>query len=116
VYTPPVEAVKLHHAFKVADGKSESHCGNIFSRLKRVGAKLPNGALLDELTAGQLENAVAWNSVARAWSFARVPTYQQGFEMNQFGWYRATESLTIASLLRAASNVAQDAEEIEITF
>jgi hypothetical protein len=50
-------------------------------------------------------------------SVARVPTYQQGFEMNQFGWYHATfESLTIASLLSATSNVAQDAEEIEITF
>ena len=52
------EAAGLYHAFKVADGKSESHCGNIFSRLKRLGSKLPTGVLLDNLTAGQLENAV----------------------------------------------------------
>jgi len=30
------EAAKLYHAFKVADGKSASHCGNIESQLKRL--------------------------------------------------------------------------------
>ena len=30
------EAAKLYHAFKVADGKSASHFGNIESRLKRL--------------------------------------------------------------------------------
>lgn len=56
--TPFDEAAKLYHAFKVAEKKSESHCGNIFSRLNRMSAALPAGVLLDQLTAGQLENAV----------------------------------------------------------
>ena len=52
------EAAKLYHAFKVADGKSASHCDNIQSRLNRLTKKLPAGVMLDELTAGQLEQAV----------------------------------------------------------
>lgn len=52
------EAAKLYHAFKVADGKSASHCDNIRSRLSRLATKLPVGVMLDELTAGQLEYAV----------------------------------------------------------
>jgi integrase len=52
------EAAKLYHAFKVAQGKSRSHCKNIHSRLDRLVEELPAGVLLDELTAGQLENAV----------------------------------------------------------
>lgn len=52
------EAAKLYHAFKVADGKSESHCDNIRSRLNRLVTKLPAGVMLDELTAGQLEHSV----------------------------------------------------------
>lgn len=52
------EAAKLYHAFKVADGKSASHCDNIRSRLNRLATKLPAGVMLDELTAGQLEHAV----------------------------------------------------------
>ena len=42
----------------MADRKSVSHCDNIQSRLKRLTAKLPAGVMLDELTAGQLEQAV----------------------------------------------------------
>lgn len=52
------EGAKNYHAFKVAEGKSESHCGNILSRLNRLVAQLPNGVLADQLTAGQLENIV----------------------------------------------------------
>ncbi len=52
------EAAKLYHAFKVADGKSASHCDNIRSRLNRLATKLPAGVMLGELTAGQLEHAV----------------------------------------------------------
>lgn len=52
------EAGKLYHAFKVADGKSASHCDNIQSRLNRLTEKLPAGVMLDEPTAGQLEQAV----------------------------------------------------------
>jgi len=35
------EAAKLYHDFKVADGKSASHCDNIQSRLNRLVKKLP---------------------------------------------------------------------------
>lgn len=52
------EAAQRYHAFKVADGKSASHCGNIQSRLNRLAETLPAGVLLDDLTAGQLEQAV----------------------------------------------------------
>lgn len=52
------EAAKLYHAYKVADGKSASHCDNIQSRLNRLTKKLPAGLMLDEPTAGQLEQAV----------------------------------------------------------
>ncbi len=53
------EAAKLYHKFKVADGKSDSHCGNIESRLNKLVKNLPAGVLLDQLTAGQLEHLVA---------------------------------------------------------
>lgn len=42
----------------MAEKKSESHCGNISCRLSRLKAKLPTEVLLDQLTAGQLENVV----------------------------------------------------------
>lgn len=52
------EATKLYHNFKVADGKSGSHCDNIQSRVNRLAKALPSGVLLDDLTAGQLEQVV----------------------------------------------------------
>ena len=43
-------------------------------------------------------NVRASHNISVKKSVARVPTYQQGFEMNQFGWYHAEVwSLTIAS-------------------
>ena len=54
-----VEAAKLYHAFKVADGKSKPHCKNIHSRLvNQLPQKLPPEVRLNELTAGQLDQAV----------------------------------------------------------
>ena len=52
------EAAKLYHSFKVADGKSVSHCDNIQSRVNRLAKALPTGVLLDDLTSGQLEQVV----------------------------------------------------------
>ena len=58
------EAAKRYHAFKVADGKSASHCGNILSRMNRLTAKLPAGITTDEPTAGQLDHAVVSLGIA----------------------------------------------------
>jgi integrase len=52
------EAAKSYHSFKVKSGKSDSHCGNILSRLTRLGKALPPDVKLDELTGGQLDTAV----------------------------------------------------------
>ena len=51
------DAAKAYHSFKVRSGKSGSHCGNIHSRLSRLGKTLPPNVKLDELTGGQLDNA-----------------------------------------------------------
>lgn len=53
-----VDAAKNYHAFKVKDGKSASHCNNIFRRFGRLAKALPADVKLDELTAGQLDEAV----------------------------------------------------------
>ena len=52
------EAAKLYHSFKVADGKSVSCCRNIQCRMNRLTKALPTGVLLDDLTAGQLEQEI----------------------------------------------------------
>jgi integrase len=52
------EAAKRFHEFKVASGISESHSDNLLSRLNRVSGALPDGMMLDEPTAGQLEQVV----------------------------------------------------------
>lgn len=51
-------AAKLYHSFKVKDGKADSHCKNILCRLGRLEKVLPPDVRLDELSAGQLEQAV----------------------------------------------------------
>ncbi len=52
------EAANRFHEFKVASGISESHSENLLSRLNRVSGALPVGMMLDEPTAGQLEQVV----------------------------------------------------------
>lgn len=52
------EAAKLYHSYKVADRKSAAHCKNIQCRVNRLAKALPTGAMLDDLTAGQLEQVV----------------------------------------------------------
>lgn len=53
-----VDAAKAYHGFKVKDGKSVSHCNNIRRRFGRLETVLPPDVRLDDLTAGQLDNAV----------------------------------------------------------
>lgn len=52
------EATTPYHEFKVNGGKSTAHCENIECRLGRLVGLLPKGIMTDELTAGQLDEAV----------------------------------------------------------
>lgn len=57
--TPLQEAAARYLHSKQLTGKSASHCKNIECRFKRLAATLPKDAQTHELTAGQLEIAVA---------------------------------------------------------
>ncbi|HEV7923971.1 MAG TPA: site-specific integrase, partial [Verrucomicrobiae bacterium] len=52
------DAAPAYHQSKIRSGQSQSHCKNILTRLGRMKKVLPEGVLLDDLTAGQLDTAL----------------------------------------------------------